>query len=530
MAEGDIGAEDIGAARDTAASGARPSSVPGFTQRQLVTVLGSLIVAVFLSTLDTTIVSTALPTIAGQFNAFESFAWVGTAYIVTATIAAPLLGKLSDLFGRRPVFQATMGIFFLGSLLCGLAQSMGQLIAFRAVQGLGGGAIQALAFSILGDILPPRERGRYIGYFTIAFATAALAGPLVGGTIVDHASWRWIFFVNLPLVGVATIGTHITLRLPFTRREARIDWLGAAFLSGGLALLMLGLEEGKNGWGRGNVIGFLVGAGVLLVAFVGQERRAAEPMIPLRLFRNRVVLACCMLGFLAGGVSYGAQNFLPLYFQDALFIRPTLSGLRMLPVMIGVVIMSFAAGRVIARTGRYKLFPLFGTSAMCIALFFVAQIDGGTSYTFLAAPMLLLGLGSGSLYTTSSIALQNACEMRDLGVATATMMFFRSLGGSIGMAGYGTVLNSTIRSQLPSRIGQTPAQAVKLIRAPAEIKALAPETRAAVIDSIATGVSRIYWVAAFSMLVAVAWAVFLPEVPLRTKAGLSDAMAEASLV
>ena len=518
-------------AGNTASGAARASSVPGFTQRQLVTVLGSLIVAVFLSTLDTTIVSTALPTIAGQFNAIESFAWVGTSYIVTATIAAPLLGKLSDLYGRRPVFQATMGLFFLGSLLCGLAQSMGQLIAFRAVQGLGGGAIQALAFSILGDILPPRERGRYIGYFTIAFATAALAGPLIGGTIVDHFDWRWIFFVNLPLVGLATVGTHFTLRLPFTRRQARLDWLGAALLSGGLAMLMLGLEEGKKGWGKGKAVGFLVGAAVLLVSFVGQERRAAEPMIPLRLFRNKVVLACCMLGFFIGSVSYGASNFLPLYFQDALFVRPTLSGLRMLPVMVGVVITSFSAGRIIARTGRYKIFPLVGTVAMGLGLLFIAQITGSTSYVYLAAPMFVLGLGSGATYTTTSIALQNACEMRDLGVATATMMFFRSLGGSVGMAGYGTLLNSTIRTELPARLaGTTPAEAVKLIRTPADIKALRPEARRAVIDTIATGVSRIYWVAGVTMVVAVAWAAFMPELPLRSKAGLSDAMTEPSLV
>lgn len=509
--------------------GARASSVPGFTQGQLLTVLGSLVVAVFLSTLDTTIVSTALPTIAGEFNAFESFAWVGTSYIVTSTIAAPLLGKLSDLFGRRPVFQATMVLFLVGSLLCGLAQSMGQLIAFRAVQGLGGGAIQALAFSILGDILPPRERGKYIGFFTIAFALAALAGPLVGGTIVDNFDWRWIFLVNIPLVGAATIATHFTLRLPFNRREARIDWLGAALLSGGLALLMLGLEDGKAGWGNGKVIGYLVGAAVLLVAFVGQERRASEPMIPLRLFRNKVVLACCLLGFSAGAVSYGASNFLPLYFQDALFVRPTESGLRMLPVMVGVVIMSFSAGRLIARTGRYKVFPVAGSIAMTAALFLITPIDGNTTYAYLAAPMLLLGLGSGAVYTTTSIALQNAADMRDLGVATATMMFFRSLGGSIGMAAYGTLLNSTIRTQLPERIGATPDEAVKLIRAPEEIKALPPATRDAVIDAIATGVSRIYWVAAVVMLVGVGWALFMPERPLRSKAALSDAMTEGTL-
>lgn len=512
-----------------AGSAAKMSTVPGFTQRRLITVLGALVVAVLLATLDTNIVTTALPTIAGQFNAFESFAWVGTAYIVTSTIAAPILGKLSDLFGRRIVFQSTMAMFFVGSLLCGLAQSMGQLIAFRAVQGLGGGAIQALAFSILGDILPPRERGRYIGYFTIAFAIAALAGPLVGGTIVDHWSWRWIFLINLPLVAIAAVATHFALRLPFTRRDARIDWLGAGLLSGGLAMLMIGLEEGKSGWTEGKVIGFLVGALVFLVAFVAQERRASEPMIPLRLFRNKVVLACCMLGFFASVTTFGANNFLPLYFQDALFVKPTMSGLRMLPVMVGVVITSFTAGRVIARTGRYKMFPVVGTMFMAVGLFFIAQIDGSTTYLYLAPFMFLLGLGSGAVYTTSSIALQNGCEMRDLGVATATMMFSRSLGGSIGLAVFGTVLNSTIRTKLPERIGGTPDEAVKLIRTPAQIKALPPETRSAVIDALATGVSRIQWVAAFGLVIAIGWALYLPELELRTTAGLSEAMKEVAV-
>jgi EmrB/QacA subfamily drug resistance transporter len=506
---------------------ARASSVPGFTQRRLVTVLGALVLAVLLASLDTSIVVTALPTIAGQFNAFESYAWVGASYIVTSTIATPLLGKLSDLYGRRPVFQATMAMFFVGSLLCGVAQSMNQLIAFRAVQGLGGGGIQALAFAILGDILPPRERGRYIGYFTMAFAASALAGPLLGGFIVDRWDWHWIFLINLPLVALAGVGTHFALRLPFKRRKATIDWLGAALLTGGLALLMLGLEAGKNGWGRRTVVGQLVAAVVLLAAFVAQERRASEPMIPLRLFRNRVVLTCCMLGFFVGSVSYGASNFLPLYFQDALFVRPTLSGLRTLPIMVGVVIMSFTCGRMIAKTGRYKAFPVGGTIAIAFGLLCIARIDGGTSYAYLAGPMFLIGLGSGATYTTTSIALQNACEMRDLGVATATMMFFRSLGGSMGTAGYGTLLNLSIRHDLPSKTGLDPDRAVKLIRAPAQIKALPTDTRRAVIDSIASGVGRIYLVAGLLVLVAIGWALLLPELALRDKAGISEALAES---
>jgi EmrB/QacA subfamily drug resistance transporter len=502
------------------------SSVAGFTRGRLATTLGALVVAVFLASLESTIVNTALPTIAGELKAFESYAWVGTAYIVASAIATPVLGKLSDLYGRRLVFQSTMAVFFIGSLLCGIAQTMPQLIAARALQGLGGGAIQALAFAILGDILSPRDRGRYIGYFTIAFAAAALAGPLVGGFIIDHWSWHWIFLVNLPLVAAAGAATHITLRLPFTRRSASIDWLGAALLSAGLAALLISLERGRGGWARPSILMGLLAAGVLIATFAAQERRAAEPMIPLRLFADPVILGCCVIGLCIGSMTYGATTFLPLYFQDSLFASPTESGLRMMPVMTGVVIMSFTAGRVIARTGRYKPFPIFGCAACTVALLFIGRIDGSTSYIELVLPLALMGLGSGSVYTTTSIAAQNACQLRDLGVTTATVMFARSLGGSIGLAAYGTMLNTGIRADLPTRTGLGPDAAVALIRTPAEIKALPPDVRSAVIDTIASGVGRIHLTSAAVIAIALVWAIRLPERTLRSTAGITEALTE----
>lgn len=506
----------------------RASTVPGFSQRQLVLLLSALIMAVLLSSLDTTIIATALPTIAGQFNAFESFAWVGTAYVVTSTIGTPLLGKLSDLYGRRVVFQATMVVFLLGSVLCGLAQSMDQLIAARAVQGLGGGGIQALAFAILGDVLPPRERGRYIGFFTMAFTAAALLGPLVGGFIIDHFTWPWIFFINVPFCIAVTIVCHHALKLPFRRREARLDYLGAALLSGGLACLMIALEEGRDGWAEPAILTLLGAAAVLLVAFVAQESRAPEPMIPLRLFANPVVLACTALGFFTGAVVYGGNQFLPLYFQDALFVSPTESGLRMMPMMIGVTGTSFVIGRLMARTGTYRRFPIIGTLALVTGLVAVAQIDGNTKYWMLLGPMVLMGIGTSSVFTTTSIASQNAVELTDLGVATATIMFFRSLGGSLALAAYGAVLNTTIRSEIPARTGVAPDAAADLIRAPAEIRALPDEVRQAVIDSIALGVSRIYWISSSLMVAAFVCALLLPERPLRTRAGITDAMESSS--
>ncbi|MEZ5217344.1 MAG: MDR family MFS transporter [Ilumatobacteraceae bacterium] len=510
------------------AGSARLSGVAGFTSGRLAATLGALIIAVLFATLDTTIVATALPTIAGELDAFESFAWVGAAYVVTAAISTPILGKLSDLYGRRTIFQSTMGVFFVGSLLCGIAQTMPQLIAARAVQGVGGGAIQALAFAILGDILSPRDRGRYIGYFTMAFAAAALLGPLVGGFIIERWDWHWIFLINLPLIAIAALATHFTLKLPFTRRSASIDWLGAGMLCLGLGGLMIALEVGKDGWGEPPVVVGLVGGCAVLVLFVWWERRVDEPMIPMRLFANKTVLGTAVMGLFIGSVSYGAFQFMPLFFQDSQFVSPTNSGLRMMPVMFGVVVMSTMCGRLISRTGRYKIFPIAGFAGVLLGLFAVSRITADTSYTMLAIPFAVIGLGSGAIYTTTSIAAQNACELRDLGVTTATIMFFRNLGGSLALAGYGALLNSYTRSTLPERTGLAADDAVALLRTPEDIESLAAGMRTAVVDTISDGVGLIQLVSALTMFVGLYYAVRLPELPLRNVAGITEAMQETA--
>lgn len=503
---------------------ATESLVPGFTRTRLYLVLGALALAVMLANLETSIIATALPTITGQFNAFESFAWVGTAYIVTSAISTPLLGKLSDLYGRRLIFQSTMVVFLIGSILCGSAQSMGQLIAARAFQGMGGGGIQALAFAILGDIIPPRERGRYMGYFTLAFVGSALLGPLVGGFIIDHFTWPWIFLINVPFVLIVGTICHFALKLPFKRREAKLDFRGAASLSIGIASLMIGLEEGRQGWTEQRVLILFAIAIVSLVVFLIVEQRAEEPMIPLRLFANKTVRTSALLGMCAGVVTYGAGTFLSLFFQDSLFVSPTESGLRGLPQMLGVTMATFGVGRFIAVSGRYKPFPIIGSIVAVIGLVGVAQISGTTGYLYLVIPMILMGFGSASIFTSTSIASQNAVEFHDLGVTTATVMFLRSLGGSLGLAIFGTVLNSTIRHEIPARIGIAADKASSIIRSPKEIQALPTPARQAVVDSIALGVSRIYWLCGGVMVVAILLAIALPELPLRQRAGLSDAM------
>lgn len=497
----------------------------GLPARQLHILLGTLIASVALASLDSSILITALPTIAGQFNAFEQLSWVMTSYIVTSTIATPLLGKLSDLYGRRTIFQIAMGTFAVASLLCGLAQNIGQLIAARAVQGIGGGAIQALAFAIVGDVLPPRVRGKYVGYFTLAFAGSALLGPLVGGLIIDRWSWPWIFYINVPLCALLMFFLQRSLRLPFARRQAKLDLLGAFLLSVGLASLMIGLEEGRTTLTNTRSLVLIGVAVVLLTLFVMQERRASEPMIPLRLFRNRVVLTCAMLGACAGAVSYGASNYMSVFFQDALFVSPTEAGLRTMPLMVGVVVSSTTVGRRISAKGYYKRFPVAGAIIATISLFVSSiLIYNRSTYLFFVPVLLLMGLGFGSVYTTTSIATQNACEIRDMGVATATIMFFRSLGGSIMLAISGTVLNKTIRADLPRRTGMPADEGVALITEPDKIAALPTQLRDAVVEAISTGVGRIQLLAALCMLIGIGWALAMPELPLRNTAGLSDAL------
>ena len=447
---------------------------------------------------------------------------VSTSYIVASTIAIPLLGKLSDLYGRRLIFQTAMGIFAVASLLCGLSQSMGQLIAARALQGLGGGAIQALAFAILGDVISARERGRYIGYFTMAFASSAFLGPLLGGVIIQRWSWPWIFYINVPLCLVAMVVTHRALRLPFPKRRSTIDWAGAGLLVAMLGALMLGLEQGRAGILNPRTAALVGVAAALALVFVAIERRAVDPILPPRMFSNRVVLSCALMGFCAGGVAFGAAQFLSVYFQDALFISPTQAGFRSLPIMLTVVVSSTMAGRLIAKTGRYRLFPIVGSFLAAVGSFGISRVTAGTPYWALVLPLAALGLGSGGVFTTSSIATQNACELRDMGVATATIMFFRNLGGSVVAAVSGTILNTTIRSSVPKRVPITAEQAVKLVRKPSEIRALPAETSRAIVDAVSRGTGRIYLFAGVLYLVALFWAWFMPELPLRRVAGINE--------
>jgi EmrB/QacA subfamily drug resistance transporter len=500
--------------------------------RELRIIVASLMVGLFLSGLDSNIVATAMPTIAGKLGGFDKLTWVSTAYILTSTLATPLLGKLSDLFGRRLVYLVTITTFLVGSALCGAAGSINQLIAFRALQGVGGGGIMALSFAIIGDRVSPRERGKYIGVFTSAFALSSLAGPLAGGWIVDHTTWRWIFYVNIPIgIGVLIV-TSTVLKLPFHRIDAKVDLLGAALMSSAIVSVLMGLELGSDhGWSSPEIIGLFVLGVVLTGAFWRQEQRASEPMIPPRLLRNRVVVVCCILGFLMGTTMYGASIYFSVFFQDVRFISPTLSGLMSLPIMIGVLVASTFAGRRISATGRYKLFPVVGLGVMSLGIATVAHVIGpSTGYARIGLGMLCIGGGMGFAMPTTSIASQNAVGTRDLGIATATVTFFRSLGGSVALAVYGTVFNSKLSQELAHRVpessGRKGRDLATLIRAPKEIKALEEPLRRAVTASISAGVARVFLVALPFTLLAFLLSGRLPELPLRSTGGMSTVPVE----
>ena len=490
------------------------------TPRQLWIVLGSLMIGTVLAALDTSIVSTALPTIAGKLGGFSSYAWVGTSYILTSTIATPILGKLGDLYGRRPVVLGSIAIFVFASLLCGLARNMSELIAARGLQGLGGGGIQALTFAILGDLVSPRERGRYMGLYTGIFAGTAVLGPLLGGWMIGHFSWQWIFLINLPVGVIALAAITATLRLPRKRREASIDIRGATLLSIGLGTLVLALDKGNHGWFRAPVSILLAASLVAFALFFAEERRAAEPIIPLRLFSNRVFATASAMGFLAGSLSFGAQQFLPLQFQDANFLSPTKAGLALSPIMAGIMIGSALGGRLIAKTGRYKIFPIIGSICAVIGTVAISRITPSTGFYLLIVPMLGIGIGNGTTFTTTSIATQNAIEVRDIGVGTATLVSLRSLGGSLGLAMYGTLFTSTVTSSLRGETGAAGkvGAVAALVREPARIRALDPATRAAVARAVTHGTGRVFAVAIPLAVLGLILGILLPEYPLRTTA------------
>lgn len=495
------------------------------THREILVVFAALLSGMFLAALDQTIVSTALPTIVGELGGLSKLSWVVTAYMLTSTVATPLYGKLSDLYGRKLLFQAAIVIFLIGSLLAGLSQDMLQLVVFRGIQGIGGGGLMAMAFAVIGEVVPPRERGRYTGYMGSVFAVSSVAGPLLGGFFVDSLSWRWVFYINVPIGIVAMVVTQKVLKLPVHRTKHRVDYEGAALLVAGVSALLLLLVWGGNEyeWGSSMIVGLGVASVVLLVGFVLWERRVAEPLLPLRLFREPIFAVVTVLSVLVGAAMFGGMIFLPLFLQVVTGASATNSGLLLLPLMGGLMGMSIISGKVITRTGRYKAWPVAGMAVAAVGMYLLSRMDTSTDRIESSIAMFVLGAGIGMVMQVLVLAVQNAADFRDLGTTTSAVNFFRSMGGSLGVAVFGAVLAARTASELADRI---PAAARgrlggvnELANSPERIRMLPPDIQEAVVGAIASAIHTVFLYAIPLLVIGFAVSWFLKEIPLRDTTG-----------
>jgi EmrB/QacA subfamily drug resistance transporter len=485
-------------------------------RRRVRVIFSALLLVLLLAALDQTIVSTALPTIVGDLGGLEHLSWVVTAYLLTATVSGPLYGKLGDLYGRKLVLQAAIVIFLIGSALCGLSQNMGQLIAFRAVQGLGAGGLIVVTLAVVGDIIPPRERGRYQGYFGAVFGFATIIGPLLGGFFVDNLSWRWIFYVNLP-VGVAALAViAATFRARPEHRQHAMDYLGAALLAAALTAIVLFTSLGGTTWAWDSIqiVGLMVAAAVLLPAFAFVESRAAEPILPLSLFRNHTFAVTSAIGFIVGLALFGAVTYLPLFLQVTKGATPTESGLELTPLMAGLLITSIVSGQLITRWGRYRPFPIVGTAIMTVGLFLLSRVHADTSTVVAMLDAAVLGLGLGMVMQVLVLAVQNAVEPHNMGVATSGSTLFRQIGGSIGVSLFGTIFSNRLAVELAERL----PSGVRLpsARDPAAIHALPPQIRSAFEDAFAAALHPVFVTASAMSAIAFVLTWLLRDVPLRT--------------
>jgi EmrB/QacA subfamily drug resistance transporter len=537
--------------RDARAAAAAPDASGVFTHRQILTILSGLMLGMFLAALDQTVVSTAIRTIADDLQGYDLQAWATTAFLITSTIATPLYGKLSDIYGRRGFYLFAIAVFVVGSALCGIANSMYELAAFRALQGIGAGGLMSLALAIIADIVPPRERSKYQGYFMAVWGTSSVLGPVIGGFLAGQSSilgldgWRWIFWINVPLGVFAFAVVMRVLHLPHTRRDHRIDWPGALALVVALVPLLIVAEQGRTwGWDSGRALLCYVVGALGLIAFVLAERAYKdEAILPLRMFANRTFSVSSISSIVLGAGMFGGILLLPQYLQVVHGSSPTVAGLQMLPLVLGIMTGAMSSGLTIARTGKYKVFPLVGVVLMVIALAslsFVVEAD--TSVWTLVPFMVLLGLGLGFNMQPVILAVQNAVSPREIGVATSSVTFFRQMGGTIGTAAFLSIMFSRLGTEIPEQIRaaaqaspEAAQQAAALQQAGAEsvlADTSAIDSFPALVMPFRVGFSNtldlVFLVAAAVVAVGFFVLWFLPQLELRSQSGIQAQQAAAA--
>ncbi|CAM4400603.1 Multidrug-efflux transporter 3 [Mycobacterium basiliense] len=476
----------------------------------------AIMLGILLSALDQTVVAIALPTIVADLGEASRQSWVVTSYLLASTVTTALVGKLGDMFGRKRVFQIAVLLFVAGSVLCGLAQSMTMLVASRALQGIGGGAITVTAIALVGEVVPLRDRGRYQGILGAVIGVTTVAGPLLGGYFTDYLSWRWAFWINLPISAVVICVAAAAIPALAAATKPVIDYAGIVFIALGAAALTLATSWGGTvyPWGSAPVIGLFAGAAVTLVTFVWVETHAAQPILPMCMFAGPVFSVCCVLAFIVGFTMLGALIFVPTFMQYVDGVSATTSGLRILPMVIGMLITSIGSGSAVGRTGRYKIFPVAGTALMTIAFLLMSRMDGSTSATVQSVYLLILGAAIGMSSQVLVLIVQNTSDFEDLGVATSGISFFRTIGGSFGAAIFGSLFVNFLGSRLPSALAASGAPA-EVVNSPHRLHRQPPAITAPIVHAYAGSLGQVFLCAAAVAAIGLVLALFMREVPLR---------------